>query len=225
MSRVHHVRGSSLPIPQPSIKEMAHEQKETSSKEVPTARRTNIPRFRPRSQEKPPGLHPQLLADGSGRPPLRFNVIFPPANPYLKTWGDIPRIIDDKELDESATETDIKAMSLKLKCELLPPWECVIRKCKAITCRDVFEAIWREYDVELTETEKAKIPEQHMSFYQKSFKKRCKEVPVLTALEESRGFKRIDLLAGRTFFRGMTKPDPTAPWVVELQMAPRGYTL
>jgi len=188
-------------------------------------RKTNIPRLRPRSEAKPPGLHPQLLADASGSPPLRFNVIFPPAAPYLKTWDDIPRIVSDKDLDESATETNIKTMSLQLNCEPLPPWECVIRKCKAITCRDVFEAIWREYDVELTETERAKIPDQYRSFYQKLFKKRCKEVPVLTALEESRGLKRVDILGGKTFFRGMTKPDPTAPWVVELQMAPRGYTL
>jgi hypothetical protein len=175
--------------------------------------------------DRPPALHSKLLADASGRPPLRFNLIFPPSEPYLKTWDEIPRIVDEESLQESATEIDSKAIAIQLVCGPLPPWECVIRRREAITCLDVFETIFKEYDAPLTEDELAKIPEHYKSFYQKAFQKRCKQVPVLTALEESRGLKRIDLLAGKSFFRGMTKPDPSGPWMVELQPPPRGYSV
>jgi hypothetical protein len=178
-----------------------------------------------RSGEKPPGLHPKLLADASGRPPLRFNVVFPPSRPYLKTWDEIPRLIDDPALLEHATETGVTAMAIQLHCEPLPPWEFVVRRRDPVTCRDIFESIWQEYDIPLSDAEQAKIPKAHLNWYQSAFRKRCRDVPVLTALEESHGLKRVDLLAGKTFFRGMTKPHPSGPWVVELQPPPRGYSL
>jgi hypothetical protein len=171
-------------------------------------------------EERPPGLHPKLLADRSGRPPLRFNVAFPPARPYIKTWDTIPLILDDAALEEPATETNIPTMAIQLNCRYLPTWESVIRRREGVTCKDVFEAIWKEFDVQLSDAEIAKIPDSQMAYYRAGFKQRCKAVPVLTALEESRGLKRIDLLAGKTLFRGMTQPHPSSPWVVELQTPP-----
>jgi hypothetical protein len=114
-------------------------------------------------------------------------------------------------------------MAIQLHCDPLPPWEFVIRRRTPITCRDVFESTWQEYNVQLTDPELAKIPKAHLSWYRSAFRKRCRNVPVLTALEESYGFKRVDLLAGKTLFRGMTKPHPNGPWVVELQLPHRGY--
>lgn len=99
-------------------------------------------------------------------------------------------------------------------------WKIVVKKRKGITCEDVFQAIYDTYDKPLTDVDRANSDPKLLKKCEGAFKRRCDAVPRLSERERRIGMKRVDLLNGKTFFHGLTKPDVDSHWKLELKTQP-----
>ncbi|KAI6044891.1 hypothetical protein EDC04DRAFT_272953 [Pisolithus marmoratus] len=95
-------------------------------------------------------------------------------------------------------------------------WEVDVKNAEGITCRDVFKAIHKTFDEQLTLYEKKLIPPHLRRECEEAFKLRCKVVPGLEAVEFRKGLKRVDVLYDGTIFQGLTKPESDGDWTLHL---------
>jgi len=163
----------------------------------------------------PVNLHWQLLPYRKeiGKPQLRFDITLPITHLCFTTTS-YPRPLRKADLDKPAADEQLEEMTIE--CERLPSWFIRVKPKNGICCRDVFEAIFRTYNEVLTEAERSAIPEEQLSRIEAAFKARCAGSPGLIEYEERMGFRRVDLLKGKTLFLGLIRPTPDSNWVLKL---------
>jgi hypothetical protein len=108
---------------------------------------------------------------------------------------------------------------MTIRCGQLPMWEVNVERKDGgvLTCGDVLDAIYETYHQTVTESEKARLPADFLEECEPHFRARCKASANRTEYEERRGLRRVDLLRGRTVFRGLTCPSPgKGYWVIHL---------
>lgn len=125
-------------------------------------------------------------------------------------------MVTTQQLEKSAAATKLTEMIIQGDLR----WKIVIKQSSGITCEDVFQAIYETYDVRLTDRDRADFDPKLLKRCEAAFQRRCASVPRLSEREKRIGMKRVDLLNGRTFFHGLTKPDADSPWKLELMNRP-----
>jgi hypothetical protein len=108
-----------------------------------------------------------------------------------------------------------------VRCAPLPlaAWDVRVRRADggALRCADVFAAVHEAMRAPLTAREREQWPPAYLAACEPHFHARCRAAPALTALEERKGIRRVDLLRGRTTFRGLSCPAPgKGYWVMHL---------
>ena len=163
----------------------------------------------------PVNLHWQMLPymKQFGKPQLRFDITLPVTHVCFTT-SSYPQPLRKADLDKPAAPELLEEMTIE--CENLPSWFICIKSSNGIRCRDDFEAIFRTYNEVLTEAEYHTIPEDQFSRIKAAFKTRCAESPGLIEYEERMGFRRVDLLKGKTLFLGLVRPTSDSNWVLKL---------
>lgn len=176
---------------------------------------------------KPPhlplvNLHWQLLPHNSNprcfdKPRVQFDISTPISSMRFLT-ATYPRPLRNSDLDKLVADEPLDEMTIE--CEKLPKGLVRIRRHRPITCRDVFEEIYKAYNSVLSDIEcRREVPSPRSPQFLRinaAFKSRCALSPGLIEYEECQGFRRVDLLEGKTVFLGLTQPKPSANWVLQL---------
>lgn len=171
----------------------------------------------------PVKLHWQLLPHNSnprciGKAQLHFDITLPVTHLCKRTATEAYSLpLSRSELSKPVADEPLQEMTIE--CEYLPKWYIRIRRPTGISCCDVFEEIFRTYHHVLSDDECSELegyPRDHRSRVKAAFKARCAESPSLFDYEESQGYRRVDLLKGRTIFLGLTQPKPSSNWFLKL---------
>ena len=169
-----------------------------------------------------PIFHWQLLPHNSNpkcfeKPRVHFDISTPISSMRFLT-ATYPRPLRNADLDKLVADEPLDEMMIE--CEKLPKGLIRIRRHRPITCRDVFEEIFRAYNSVLSDIEcRREIPSPRSPQFLRinaAFKSRCALSPGLIEYEECQGFRRVDLLEGKTIFLGLTQPRPSANWILQL---------
>lgn len=148
-----------------------------------------------------------------GKSQLRFDITLPITH-ICFTTSTYPQPLRKADLDKPAASEPLEEMVIQ--CEHLPAWFVQIKRRDGICCRDVFEAIFKTYHEVLTEVERCAIPEEQLSRVKAAFRARCAESPGLYEYEKKMGFRRVDLLKGKTLFLGLIRPKPDSNWILKV---------
>ncbi|KAL6303880.1 hypothetical protein BKA93DRAFT_750221 [Sparassis latifolia] len=136
-----------------------------------------------------------------------------------------PIAVPKAELDRRVSDFPISKMMIRFPDR--PQWDFVVHPepipegGKGILVMHVFHEIWKTYKEFLTEEEKAQfLSGPNGERIRKSFEMRCKREGRNREFEMEQGMRRVDTLAGRTIFMGLTRPDelnkPDHHWVLQL---------
>lgn len=172
-------------------------------------------------------LHWQLLQSNPTQTSksIDFDIAHPPT--------EIRRVSGGKRLHLSQTDME-KPAAVPMQTEMiityppLPFWEIEVSSSKGLSCMDVWRAIYETFNRPLTPAEKelyVMSDRERKKRCQAAFERRCELVAALPAWERKQGLKRVDLLEGKTFFKGLRLPartgydgslKPEKKWVLEL---------
>lgn len=175
-------------------------------------------------KEEPVNLNWTLLPVESSpgrmlRPQLCFNIAYPAVEKNLRCRNgkEQYRKLSRSEREQPAAENGALG-KMVIRCDSLPEWaqwHIVVKRADGIQCIDVFEEMYKTYNVMLTPGERALIPAEALEVCRLACSTRCKVGPGLETYEKEQGIKRVDLLGGSTYFRGLTwNPKAGANWVV-----------
>lgn len=121
------------------------------------------------------------------------------------------------DLDKSATSgTTLTEMHIRYPPH--PQWTIKVTNSNGITCRDVYKAIYHHFQITLSASDKkVYITKDKRKSCEDAFNARCRVDPGLDDYVRKQGMRRVDMLEGKTFFRGLTRPvDDKQHWVLEL---------
>ena len=163
-------------------------------------------------------LHWQLLPFDSRRSKrlLRFDMAFPVDDIVFQDRGFRTRL-SDAELNKPAANGTITKMLVTFEHGPFS-WEVDVKNARGIRCRDVFEAIYKTFNEQLTLEERRLVRDRPA--VEEAFRLRCKLAPGLPEVERSYGWKRVDVLLHRTVFLGLTQPKSGGDWVLHLGSLP-----
>ena len=88
-------------------------------------------------------------------------------------------------------------------CKELSRWPVIVGRPEGLRCFDVFYAIYKTFQVPLTEREKREIDRSYLDRCRPAFEQRCKDSPGLYEWNLQEGMRRVDLLRGRRMFKGI----------------------
>lgn len=125
--------------------------------------------------------------------------------------------ISEAELNKLAANGTMTKMLITFERKPFS-WEVDVKNSRGIRCRDVFEAIYKAFNEQLTLEEQRLVRDRRA--VEDAFRLRCKLAPGLPAVERSLGWKRVDVLCHRTIFLGLTQPKSGSDWVLNLGTPP-----
>ena len=163
-------------------------------------------------------LHWQLLPFDLRRSKrlLRFDMAFPVDDIVFQDRGCRSRL-SDAELDKPAANDTMTKMLITFEQGPFS-WEVDVKNAHGIRCRDVFEAIYKTFNEQLTREEQRLV--RNRRAVEDAFRLRCKLAPGLPEVERSYGWKRVDVLLHQTVFLGLTQPKSCGDWVLNLGTFP-----
>jgi hypothetical protein len=176
-----------------------------------------------------PELHWQLLPyePARGKPRLHFDVSQSPERIRVTdARGGMPRPLRADERARPAASTPLAEMVIRCAPLPLPAWDVRVRRPDGgpLRAADVFAAVHAALRAPLAPRDRAQWPPAYLAACAPHFRARCAAAPALAAREEAVGLRRVDLLRGRTAFRGLSCPAPgKAYWIMHLDKpdAPR----
>ena len=163
-------------------------------------------------------LHWQLLPYDQRRSKrfLHFDVAFPVDDIVFQGRGYRTKLTEAELIKAAA---DFTMTTMLISFEKSPfSWEVDVRNARGITCRDVFEAIYKTFDEQLTPDERRLVPDRRA--VEDAFKLRCRLTLGLPEVERSLGWKRVDVLLHRTVFLGLAQPKSEGDYVLNLGLPP-----
>lgn len=170
---------------------------------------------------KPPAfnLHWQLLPYDSRRSKrlLRFDMAFPVDDAVFQDRGCRTKLADS-ELEKPAANGTMTKMLITFEHKAFS-WEVDVKNAHGIRCRDVFEAIHKTFNEQLTIEERRLVCDRRA--VEEAFRLRCRLAPGPPEVERSLGWKRVDVLLHQTIFLGLTQPKSGSDWVLHLGPPPR----
>ena len=169
---------------------------------------------------KPPAfnLHWQLLPFDARRSKrlLRFDMAFPVDEAAFQCSGRRTKL-SDAELNKPAANGTMTKMLITFEHGPFS-WEVDVKNSRGICCRDVFQAIYKAFDEQLTLEEQRLVRDRRE--VEAAFRLRCKLSPGIPEDERSLGWKRVDVLLHKTVFLGLTQPKSGSDWVLNLGTLP-----
>ena len=169
---------------------------------------------------KPPAfdLHWLLLPFDARRSKrlLRFDMAFPADEAVFQASGRRTKL-SDAELDKPAANGTMTKMLITFEQRPFS-WEVDVKNTRGIRCRDVFEAIYKAFDEQLTLEEQKLVRDRRA--VEAAFRLRCRLSPGLPEVERSLGWKRVDVLLHKTVFLGLTPLKSGSHWVLNLGTLP-----
>ncbi|KAF8125758.1 hypothetical protein EV363DRAFT_1175500 [Boletus edulis] len=164
-------------------------------------------------------LHWQLLPydPQRSRRLVRFDMAFPVDHIVFQDREHRTKL-SDVELDKPAANDTMTKMLITFEHGPFT-WEVDVKNAHRIRCRDVFEAIYKAFNEQLTLEEQRLVGDRRT--VEAAFRLRCKLAPGLPEVERSLGWKRVDVLLHQTIFRGLTQPKSGGDWVLHLGSLPR----
>ncbi|KAA1469605.1 hypothetical protein DENSPDRAFT_849001 [Dentipellis sp. KUC8613] len=115
------------------------------------------------------------------------------------------------ERKKPASEPALHEMTIR--CAELPEWPVYVARGGAgITCIDVFREIYEQLSIVLTNPER-RMHADRLRGAHAAFEERCRRASML---EREKGYRRFDLLAGKSYFGGLD-------WVAPSKEFPDGY--
>lgn len=151
-------------------------------------------------------------------PPIFFDVR---CNPTGDKWNirarrpnqgcNTPMSADERELPAS-THCTLTNMVIYFVSPYLVGWPIPIRRDEGIRCIDVFQAIYDKLQGRLTSEDYRRYGEEYIRRCKPAFLQRCREDPGLPDYNERQGMRRVDLLRGKTIFKGLKQSGPH--WVL-----------
>lgn len=163
-------------------------------------------------------LHWQLLpyVAGRSRRLLRFDMAFPVDEAVFQGHGFRTKL-SDAELNKPAANGTMTKMLITFEHGQFS-WEVDVKNARGILCRDVFEAIYKAFNEQLTLEEQRLVRDRRA--VDAAFRLRCKLAPGIPEVERSLGWKRVDVLLHKTVFLGLTQPKSGSDWVLNLGTLP-----
>ena len=147
---------------------------------------------------------------------LRFDIAFPVDEIVFQDRGFRTKL-SDAELNKPAASGTVTKMLIFFEQGQFS-WEVDVNNTHGIRCRDVFQAIYKAFNKQLTLEERRLVRDRRA--VEDAFRLRCKLAPGLPEVERSLGWKRVDVLLHRTVFRGLTQPKSGSGWVLNLGTLP-----
>lgn len=169
---------------------------------------------------KPPAfdLHWQLLPFDPHRSKrlIRFDMAFPVDGIVFQEPGRRTKL-SEAQLNKPAANGTMTKMLITFERKPFS-WEVDVKNAHGISCRDVFEAIYKAFNEQLTLEEQRLVRDRRA--VEEAFRLRCKLAPGLPEVERSFGWKRVDVLCHQTVFLGLTQPKSGSDWVLNLGTHP-----
>ncbi|KAE9407305.1 hypothetical protein BT96DRAFT_797980, partial [Gymnopus androsaceus JB14] len=82
-------------------------------------------------------------------------------------------------------------------------WPIKVKRKEGVRCLDIFEAIYKTLQHRLTDEDIRAFGEARIQHCYNFYLQRCADSPGLSDYNKQRGMRRVDLLRGRRFFRGI----------------------
>ncbi|KAJ4485600.1 hypothetical protein J3R30DRAFT_3696977 [Lentinula aciculospora] len=111
---------------------------------------------------------------------------------------------DDIRLPAS-THCTLTEMRIFLDLEEFKCWPIKVKRKEGVRCLDVYEAIYKTLQHRLTDDDVRTFGEARIQRCRKYCLQRCIDSPGLPDYNKQRGIRRVDLLEGRRFFRGLVQ--------------------
>lgn len=124
-------------------------------------------------------------------------------------------------IDKPACEASRPLSEMRIRCELLEDFEITVKNPNGgpVRCRDVFEQLYEWFDNLANISDRRKWGSNgRIEACVDALNKRCEaSMRSVSLAEKKKGMRRVDLLQGKHFYKGLTRPaDPTAKyWVVD----------
>lgn len=151
-------------------------------------------------------------------PPIFFDVR---CNPSADEWNirarrrnqgcNTPLTPSEREMPVS-THCTVTNMLIYFVSPHLVGWPVPVRRDEGIRCIDIFQAIYEKLQGRLTSEDRRRYGEEYIRRCRPAFEQRCREDPGLPEYNERQGMRRVDLLRGRTVFKGLKRSG--ADWVL-----------
>jgi len=127
----------------------------------------------------------------------------------------MPLQIRDIDLDQLATSTPLSSM--RIQCDLFS-WPIHVKASRktGITHRDVISAVRDAMYLNILPKEWNVVKDPLREWVKQAFERRCRNSDELYAVERQRGLRRIDLLAEKTIWKGISAREGTAVWTLHL---------
>ncbi|KAJ3998150.1 hypothetical protein F5050DRAFT_1286886 [Lentinula boryana] len=120
---------------------------------------------------------------------------------------------DDIRLPAS-THCTLTEMRISLDQEDFKCWPIRVKRKEGIRCLDVYEAIFKTLQYRLTDDDVRTFGEARIRRCWNYCLQRCIDSPGLSEYNKQRGIRRVDLLRGRRFFRGLVQSGDN--WILYL---------
>jgi len=151
-------------------------------------------------------------------PPIFFDVR---CNPNADEWNirarrqhrgcNTPLTQAEREMPAS-THCTITDMLIYFVSPYLIGWPVPVKRNQGIRCIDIFQAIYEKLQGRLTSEDHRRYGEEYIRRCRPAFEQRCREDPGLPGYNERQGMRRVDLLRGKTIFKGLRQSG--ADWVL-----------
>jgi hypothetical protein len=122
------------------------------------------------------------------------------------------------EKHKLAANVPLTEMIIRIAPLPLPAWDIRARRHDGgqLRCIDVFASIQESLYTPLSDLEKQQWAKDYLDSCDSFFKARCRASAALTDWEERQGLRRVDLLKGRTMFKGIARTPDKSYWVLHL---------
>lgn len=127
------------------------------------------------------------------------------------------RHLKDSDLDKPVSSGH-RLTSMHIRYLPHPQWTIKVSNPDGITCRDVYKAIYKHFQLTLSASDKkVYVTKDKRKACEDAFQARCRAAPGLDDYNRTQGMRRVDMLEGKTYFRGLRRPvDDKQHWVLEL---------
>ncbi|KAG7447036.1 uncharacterized protein BT62DRAFT_851973, partial [Guyanagaster necrorhizus] len=135
---------------------------------------------------------------------LRFDLSMAAFNPLRVDTMGMQVSLGMNELSGPATHPHIQKMIII--CDALPYWPITVGDgSRGLSLLDVLQGLYRMLMWRISAAEWHRFPEGDQTAIAKAFNRRCRALgnPQLANAERQDGVKRVDLLLGKTMFRGL----------------------
>ena len=138
------------------------------------------------------------------KPPLYFDIGFDPRydmNIRVYRGGAYSRMTPQE--GDIPVSSHCTVTKMVIVCKELSRWPVIVERPEGLRCFDVFYAIYKTFQVPLTEREKREIDRSYVDRCRHAFEQRCKDSPGLYEWNRQQGMRRVDLLRGNRIFKGI----------------------